>query len=299
MRRWPTALIAVIATAIAALLSGCSTVAQESPAEGEPSGRIVATANFGGDLLLERRVPPGQSVLRALRGATPVETSYGGGFVSEMLDRSSDPSRRRDWFYWVDGALADVGARHRDLGEGEEAWWDYRDWGQLTDIWAVVGQWPAPFVSAGSPDRGVFADEPLRAELVAEGVTISSDPRAPFRVRVGSNEALVASDPAWERASVDPDGAGLTVAIDDGQIVALGPNGEKRSPVPGARALAAAVPSGLESRRGILMVVAGLDQEAAEAAAETIADRPEALRLRFAVAFDREGDPITGSGAST
>ena len=233
------------------------------------------------------------------RGATPVETSYGGGFVSEMLDRSSDPSRRRDWFYWVDGALADVGARHRDLGEGEEAWWDYRDWGQLTDIWAVVGQWPAPFVSAGSPDRGVFADEPLRAELVAEGATISSDPRAPFRVRVGSNEALVASDPAWERASADPDGAGLAVAIDDGQIVALGPNGEKRSPVPGARALAAAVPSELEPRRGILMVVAGLDQEAAEAAAETIADRPEALRLRFAVAFDREGDPITGSGAST
>lgn len=228
-----------------------------------------------------------------------METSFGGGFVSEMLDRESDAARQRDWFYWVDGVLADVGARDRDLGEGEEAWWDYRDWSELTDIWAVVGQWPAPFVAAGSPDRGVFADEPLRAALMAQGATSSDDPGSPFRVRVGSHEELAASDLAWKRAITDPDAAGLTVAIDDGQIVALGADGEKRAPVPGARALAAAVPSMLEPKRGVLMVVAGLDRESAAAAAETIADSPEVLRLRFAVAFDREGDPINGLGATT
>ena len=289
-------LIAIAVVLVAALAGGCSTVAQDSPGSEEPAGRIIATADFGDDLLLERRVPPDQSVMRALRGATAVETSYGGGFVAAMLGRESDPAEQRDWFYWVDGVLADVGARDRVLEDGEEAWWDYRDWSALADAWAVVGQWPAPFVAAGAEDRQVFVDEPLRSKFADAGARLSSDPKARFRVRVGSDTDLMGADPAWARASRDPDAAGLTAAIEDGQVTALGPDGEQRAPVVDARALAAAVPTGLEPKDGVLMVVAGLDRDAAERAAETIAREPGVLDRRFAVVFDGAGQPIGGPG---
>jgi hypothetical protein len=230
--------------------------------------------------------------MRSLRGATPVETSFGGGFVEEMLGRKSNPSAQRDWFYWVDGVLAAVGARDRELNDGEEAWWDYRDWSALTDVWAVVGQWPAPFVASGAPDRKVFVDEPLEQPLVAAGAEVSSDRRAPYRVRVGSHTDLLEADSAWARASADPNRAGLTVAIENGRVTALAPSGEGRSPVPGARALAVAFPSRSAPEDGVVMVVAGLDRKSARLAANTIAERPEVLRLRFAVPFDGAGEPV-------
>jgi hypothetical protein len=40
------------------------------------------------------------------------------------------------------------------------------------------------------------------------------------------------------------------------------------------------------------MVVAGLDRKSARLAANTIAERPEVLRLRFAVPFDGAGEPV-------
>lgn len=295
-RRGQAALIVLLALAFAWLAAACATVSQDAPAADEPAAALVVTARFGEETLLEQTVPPDQSVLAATRGATPVETSFGGGFLAGMLDRESDAARRRDWFYWVDGILGEVGAGDRDLLEGEEAWWDYRGWSALADVWAVVGQWPAPFVSARAPERPVYADAPLREALVELGAEVTDDTGADFRVRVGSDEELRDSDAAWADAVASPDAAGLAGAIESGAVTLLGPDGAGREPVPGARALAVATPTGLSQQDGVLLAVVGLDRAAAEAAAETIARDPEVLRLRFAVVFDREGEPIGAAG---
>lgn len=119
---------------------------------------------------------------------------------------------------------------------------------------------------------------------------------SPWRVRVGASADLARREPAWRRALGDPDRAGLTVAIEDGRVTALGPDADARRPVPGARALVAAVPMGPDAGDGVLLAVAGLDAAAARAAAETIEADPSVLRLRYAVAFDGEGRPLQAGG---
>ncbi len=79
-------------------------------------------------------------------------------------------------------------------------------------------------------------------------------------------------------------------------MTALGADADARRPVPGARALAAAVALGPDAGDGALLAVAGLDAAAARAAARTIAVDPSVLRLRYAVAFDGEGRPLQAGG---
>jgi hypothetical protein len=298
VRGRPGRAIALIAALVAAgvLAAGCESRSQDPPAAGEAAATIVATADYGAVPLLEARVEPGQSVMRALRGATEVETAYGGGFVAGMLGRESDAGGRRDWFYFLDGVSASTSAEQVELADGESAWWDYRDWGALIDTPAVVGMWPAPFAGpGGAAGAPVAADPPLAAALEEAGAAVT-DGDALWRARVGESADLARRDPAWRRALDDPGRAGLTVAIEDGRIVAFGPDADERRPVPGARALAAAVPTGLAPGDGALLAVAGLDADAARAAAETIAEDPGVLRLRYAVAFDGDGTPVAAGG---
>ena len=298
MRRRAPGLLAPIAAllAVLALAAGCEHRAQDEPAAGQAAATITATAGYGAVPLLDVRVAPDQSVMRALRGATQVDTAYGGGFVAGMLGRESDRGAQRDWFYWVDGVSAPTDAEEVELEDGDAVWWDYRAWGALIDVPAVVGQWPAPFAAGGERHR-VRADPPLASALAAEGAELTTG-ASPWRVMVGTSADLVRRDQAWRRALADPDAAGLTVAIEDGRVTAFGADATERRPVPGARAVAAAVPTGLSPDDGVLLAVAGLDAGAARAAARTIAEDPSVLRLRYAEAFDGRGRPLQAGGRS-
>ncbi len=292
-------MLAAFAVALLALLAiGCEHRTQEAPAASEAGASLVATAGYGERELLSTRVAPGQSVMRALRGATDVRTAFAGGFVSEMLGVASDPSGPADWFFYVDGIGSSVGAKDVRVGDGDAVWWDHRDWGDLPEAPAVVGSWPAPLARPGGDGPQVAADAPLRDVLAEAGARITGD-ASPWRARVGASDELARRDPAWARALRDPDRAGLTVAIEDGAVTAVPPGGGAREPVPGARALVAAVPTGDVPEEGVLVVVAGLDASAADAAAQAVAADPGILRGRYAVAFDGAGVALRAGGRST
>ena len=288
------AVLALLAAALA-LVAGCEQRSQDAPAADAPAATLTATAGYGATELLSTRVAPDQSVMRALRGATDVRTAYAGGFVDGMLDHDSDPGGPSDWFFFVDGLSSGVGAKDVTVADGADVWWDYRDWGSLVSTPAVVGAWPAPLAPGHGRARTVAADPPLAAPLAAAGATVTRGD-SPWRARVGASDALAARDPAWRRALDDPDGAGLTATVRDGRIVALDPGGAGRSVVPGARALVAAVPTGTDPTRGVLVAVAGLDAAAARAAARTIAAHPEVLARRYALTFDGAGNPLRAGG---
>ena len=292
MRRASRPLAAIAATMVVALAVGCERVSQSPPERGAASAAIVATADFGSEALLDVRVAPDQTVMRALRGATEVRSEYGGGFVAEMLGRRSDAGARRDWFFWVDGLFAEVGAAERQLADGEEVWWDHHRWDGIRSPLAVVGQWPAPFAG-----REVDADPPL-AEVLADAGARPVEGPAKWRVRVDDDADLANRERAWARATRDPAPVGLTARIDDGRILVQRADGAW-SAVPGARALAAAVPLGVRPADGVLLAVAGVDDAAAGAAARRIAAQPDVLRLRTSVVFDADGTPLTHGGAAT
>ncbi|HTI34554.1 MAG TPA: DUF4430 domain-containing protein [Miltoncostaea sp.] len=291
--RLPVALTALLA--VLALLAGCEKRQQDAPAADAPAATLVATADYGARDLLSTRVAPGQSVMRATRGATDVRTAYSGAYVSSMLGLGSDLAATRDWFFYVDGLVSSVGAKSVKLEDGDVVWWDHRDWGDLQEAPAVIGAWPLPW--ALPDDRGpeVSADPPLDAALGEAGARlVQGDPA--FRVRVGASDDIAHRDPVWRAALADPDRAGLTVTIADGKVVAIGPDGGPRIPVPGARALIAAVPTGRVPEDGSLLVVAGLDADAAQNAAEALARDPGLVRLTYAVALDGEGHVLRAGG---
>jgi len=291
--RLPVALAALLA--VLGLLVGCEERRQDAPAADAPAATLVATADYGSRELLSTRVEPGRSVMRATRGATDAKTAYAGAFVESMLGLASDRSGTRDWFFYVNGLVSSVGAKDVEVRDGDAVWWDHRDWGDLQEAPAVVGAWPAPWALPDGRGPDVAADPPLDAALGEAGARLVEGD-TPFRVRVGTGDDIARRDPVWRDALADPDRAGLTVAIADGAIVAIGPDGGPRTPVPGARALIAAVTTGTVPEDGALLVVAGLDADAARAAADALARDPGLVRDTYAVALDGDGNVLRAGG---
>jgi hypothetical protein len=290
-----TALALLAAVVAVAALAGCERRQQDAPSAGAPAATLVATADYGARELLSTRVDPGQSAMRATRGATEVETAYAGAYVSSMLGLGSDRSRTRDWFFYLNGLVSAVGAKDVRLRDGDTLWWDHRFWGDLQEAPAVVGAWPAPWALPDGRGPEVTADPPLDAALrEAGGRLVGGDPA--FRIRVGASDDVARREPAWRDALADPDRAGLTVTIRDGAVVALGPEGGDRTPVAGARALIAAVTTGALPEDGALLVVAGLDDAAASAAADALARDPGLVDRTYAVALDGEGRVLRAGG---
>jgi hypothetical protein len=88
--------------------------------------------------------------MRLLQRKFEVETRYGGGFVQEIdgVGGGRRSGRPVDWFFYVNGIEADRGAAARRLAPGDRVWWDHHDWGAAMRVPAVVGSYPAPFVSS-------------------------------------------------------------------------------------------------------------------------------------------------------
>jgi hypothetical protein len=286
-------MILLLVAAAALVTTGCERVSERPT--GEAHQRI--TEGFGARVIQDGDAADGVSAMDALRATNTVETVYGGGFVNAIDGLTSDRAGQRDWFYFVNGVAAGRGADQQQLNAGDTVWWDYRPWGGLMDVNAVVGAWPEPFVH-GYPSKptAVAADPPLDDALRAAGAPVAAG-RSDWRVLVGADADLRKRDPAWRRAMADPAAAGLTVRIDGARIRVLAADGETLNDVPGGRAIAAAVRTGGSAEGGgVLLAVAGLDAPAARAAAIRVARDPTVFLGRFAVVFDGTGEPVAAGG---
>jgi hypothetical protein len=209
--------------------------------------QVAVTREYGAVPVLHTSVAAVESdtVMRVLEGEADVETRYGGGFV-HAIDGVAEGSRGGDpydWFFYVDGVEWPVGAAETDLEGGESIWWDFRNWGAVNHVPAVVGSWPAPFSDgvAGLPSQvevkcegGGPACGEVRTALEREGAKIVGTPTedtVPILVgpweRVGRNPIahLIEAGPAESGVFADFEGDRLT-AMDAGGEVArqLGPD---------------------------------------------------------------------------
>jgi hypothetical protein len=147
MRRASLVLLLVV-------VAGCGPGGGERPTE----VRLTVTEHFGSQTLVERPGPEvgGQdTVMRLLQRNAEVRTRYGGGFVQSINGRSGgrEGGRPVDWFYFVNGVLAEEGATSVRVRPGDRVWWDRHDWGATATISAVVGSFPEPFVSGIDGER--------------------------------------------------------------------------------------------------------------------------------------------------
>jgi len=87
---------------------------------------LKVTRDHGQHVYLVANVPAGLTAMQALERKADVKTSYGGRFVVSINGVAS--ATHRDWFYFINGSLADRGAAEVRLHKGDVEWWDYRRW---------------------------------------------------------------------------------------------------------------------------------------------------------------------------
>ena len=293
-------LFLLLALLVALAAGGCGLGAGESQ---EGGASLLVTRDFGAREIgsgTTASLPGGETVMRLLQRDFEVETRYGGGFVQQIdgVAGGRQDGRPVDWFYYVNGILAEDGAAAHPVAPGDRVWWDHHEWSATPDVFAVVGAFPEPFLSGTAGKRlpvridcAASAEEAcdeVSARLAAAGVTAGRSAAAGFggegvlRVKVG-RWSEIRRDPAVRQLEQGPKASGVyarpnpagnrIALLDDGGNVArtLGPGG----------GLVAATRLGGEAPTWI---VTGTDEVGVAAAAAVMEEG--SLRNRFAVAVE-------------
>src|SRR5437764_1329649 len=150
----PRAAVATALLVLAAALAGCGL----GPGKKLPGGaRLEVTRDFGQSQLYATTVPTirkDETVMRFLESKRKITTSYGGKFVDSINGLARHGAGgQSDWFYFVNGIEASVGAADRTLSPGDVVQWDYRRWDAAMHIPAIVGAYPEPFVRGAGGKR--------------------------------------------------------------------------------------------------------------------------------------------------
>jgi len=237
-RRALAALLTVLALAGLAL-AGCAGERQSpspSAAGGRPPGpgevRLLVTRDFGARVLRDVTVPLAAetTVMRLLADQARVETAYGGGFVKAIDGLASTyggGGEARDWFYWVDGVMADVGAHEYRLRGGETVWWDYHAWAGAMYLPAVVAAFPAPWAGTPLTLATDLPPGPGRAWARAHGLRVAAVTgleRRPAGGLVVASAAGAARTP-WLREALAGAGGPRLVAAAPGRLTLLALDG--------------------------------------------------------------------------
>jgi len=299
MRR--AALLIVLALAA----GGCGLGAGDSQ---EGAATLTVTRDFGtrdvGSGSADP-IPGGETVMRMLQRDFDVETRYGGGFVQRIngIAGGRENGRPVDWFYYVNGILAEDGAAAHKLSAGDDVWWDHHDWGASADVRAVVGAFPEPFVSGTEGKRlpvrldcaeaAADACDEVAERLEEEGVKAGRSAAGSFggegvlRIEVGV-WSDVRRDPAVRRLEEGPKASGVYArpnAAGD-EIALLDAEGETVRALGAGGGLVAATKLGGEAPT---WVVTGTDAVGLAAAAAQLEDA--ALDDHFAIAVE-DGRPV-------
>ena len=300
--------VTVGAIAVAVALAGCGLGA----GKGTSNVAVTVTSNFGAASLgstNEAHVPGSQTVMRLLERSFRVTTRFGGGFV-QSIDGHSGTSGRRDWFYYVNGLQASLGAAGTAVHEGDRIWWDLHDWTATDSIPAVVGSFPEPFVHGTGgkrlPTTLACADDAKSAckqvgdEFQSVGVTTPT-----VLLGTGSGaDSLAVVIGTWHdlhgelAATLVEHGPGLSgvyarfAGPGGSRLQLLNPSGHvARTLGPGAGLIAATG----QSATGTVWMITGTDAAGVSAAAAALT--PARLRDHFALAVTgKTGIPLPLEG---
>ena len=289
---------AAVLLLITVLAAGCGF----GPGKKLPGGaRLEVTRNFGQSQIYSTTVPSirkDETVMRLLESKRRVKTSYGGKFVDSIDGlTTSSGGGRSDWFYFVNGIEASVGAADMTLSPGDVVQWDYRRWDATMHVPAIVGAYPEPFVRGTGGKRlpvRVECSSPIGAacktveqRLSAEGAVTSSGviggsagPKT-LRVVVAPWSALKSLSGAVGSLARGPAASGVFARFskDGGTLTLLDQLGHPaRVAPPGTGLVAATAQEGSQP----VWVVTGLNGAGVERAAQTL--EPDVLRNAFALA---------------
>lgn len=217
-------------------LAGCGL----GPGEDKGEAGLWVTRDYGARVLVDEpglAVNESSNAMRILDEKAELETEYGGEYVQAVdgLAGGREGGRSFDWFYSVNGIVAELGSAQFPVVGGDVVWWDYRDWTDAMEVGAVVGSYPAPFTT-GYQDRGwgvevdclgeSSACKVAERELENDGIEFSDNGQN-IIVRVGTWDR-VTDTPEGRRINNGPAASGVFVRFNAGNTGT--PEGEEPSP---------------------------------------------------------------------
>ncbi len=306
------ALLALLGVVALCSASGCSPLSTD----GEPAQhhavcvgsapaevRLLATMDFGERTLFDVTVglEAGTTAMRALHSVADVATSYGDCFV-DSINGVGATQQPGDWFYFVNGIMANSGACDYVLHDGDVEWWDYHDWGFRQNISATLGCFPAAFVNGydGRTFPTVVAfEQPFEAEAqgILRALLESSVDEARLvllaelssSARETNNVVLVATPNAElvREAYGNWDKLGFFTHLEDGTLCTYGASGEETACYTEGVGVLEAMqspwnPSGVGACENVVLLVSGCDSDGVRAAARILAESGDTLSMRCA-----------------
>lgn len=292
--------LAVVVTALVA--AGCGA----GPGQQAGGIELLVTNDYGARELVRLGQPAtrgNDTVMRLLQRNAKVTTRYGGGFVQSVNGLAGGRERGRpvDWFYYVNGIEAEEGAADRDVDDGDQVWWDRRDWGAAQRVPAVVGSFPEPFKTGYEGRR-----RPVRIEcsdvesaacdavyqrftdleiVAARGGLGTSGGDETLRVLVGPWADLRDRDRVSQTLADGPRVSGVFARFEEGgrRLVTLDGRGRDRRTLGAGTGLIAA---GRDGDLPPTWVVTGTDAAGVDAA--VLALDESALEGKYALAISEE-----------
>lgn len=118
---------------------------------------IITSKNFGAEILSNKslEIADRTTVLDVMEEDYEIETAYGGDFVNGIDGLESGFTNQKDrkkvdWFYYINGILAQVGSGDYELTEGDLVIWDYHYWDQPAYLNSIIGAYPMNFINGYS-----------------------------------------------------------------------------------------------------------------------------------------------------
>lgn len=277
---------------------------------------VIVSKDFGSTAILNESlvVERGTTALDALRIVSKVETSYGGLFVTSINDfkRREVNGVQVDWFYYINGLLAPVGAADYTLHDGDIERWDLHPWASLPAASAIIGDFPEPFLHGYDGDKDptiiIFSSdfrseaEGLAEELSKFGVeaglkameTISPDDET-----LGENNLIVIgyfTDDLPSELNRIYDRLGYYAHYDDGSVHALDWKGDVSRSFTGDVSMIQASKNpwsreGTSATHKVVWLIAGKSTESIRFAVNALV-KGEALNLHGLLIVDGECKPL-------
>ena len=129
---------------------GCS---NDDLEHGDIEVGLRVTRNLGEEVIFDEviSVQGDSSAFDILMDNLDVETAYGGGFVNSIeglesgfTGKGENERQKTDWFYFVNGTMANVGSGEYILEYGDIVWWDYHSWDDTVFTPVVCGCFLSP-----------------------------------------------------------------------------------------------------------------------------------------------------------
>jgi len=291
MKRIPAAAVVVLLAMFAASCAGVRPKASAPAAAGHPPKagevRLVISRDFGAQVLVDVVVPykKGLDAMRLLAEHATVDAGYGGRFVNAINGLKSSfggvsSADAADWFYWVDGTMADVGAADWKLNGGETVWWDYHKWQNAMLIPATIDAFPAPWNRGPLTVTSDLEPAALEQWAAANGLRLGDRRKlaagAPDGGLVIATAAQAEASP-WLAPLLAPKlNPALTLILEGGHLSPA--DGRAQTPILGA---VLALPNPAGGQQPVLVVI-GDDAQAIDALLPQIT--ADVLRARVAVA---------------